>query len=239
MITLASHEHEAEVAFRFDRLASGFKSDVGKEDVRLNALRACLDPVRGRRILDLGCGKGRFAVQLARLGGNMVGLDRSRSMLARAGSLSRVRGTARRLPFAAASFDAVIAIDVFEHIVAIDEVLLEVRRVLRPGGIVAIVDKNAGSWNAYRPWLPNLAAKWIDEQRGRWMYPKCSLVRERWFWPWTFRKRLRKFFDTVQTRYLLSSAEADCPLFLHVPALRLFALWSARAPESRAGGVHV
>jgi 2-polyprenyl-6-hydroxyphenyl methylase/3-demethylubiquinone-9 3-methyltransferase len=237
--TLASHEHEAEVAFRFDRLESRFKVEVGEDDVRLNALRACLDPVRGRRILDLGCGKGRFAVQLVRAGGNMIGLDRSLPMLARAGSLPRVRGTARRLPFAAASFDAVIAIEVFEHIAAVDEVLLEVRRVLRPGGIVAIVDKNAGSWNAFRPWLPNLAAKWIDEQRERWMYPKRSLVRERWFWPWTFRKRLRRFFDNVQTRYLLSPAEADCPLFRHVPALRLFALWSARVPDSRAGGVRV
>ena len=78
-------------------------------------------------------------------------------MLAGATGLDRVRGSARRLPFDGATFDAVIAVEVFEHLAAIDEVLREVRRVLRPGGIVAIVDKNAGSWNARRPWLPNLA----------------------------------------------------------------------------------
>jgi 2-polyprenyl-6-hydroxyphenyl methylase/3-demethylubiquinone-9 3-methyltransferase len=99
------------------------------------------------------------------------------------------------------------------------------------------LDKNAGSLNVDRPWLPNLAVKWIDEQRGRWMYPNCSLVRERWFWPRTFRKRLRRFFDAVQIRYLLSPAEAARLLFRQLPVLRLLTLWSARVPDLWAGGV--
>jgi ubiquinone/menaquinone biosynthesis C-methylase UbiE len=237
--TLGPQEYEAEVALKFDLLQHRFKPEVGQEDVRLSALLSSLGAVHGRRILDLGCGKGRFAAPLARAGAEMIGLDRSAAMLERARALPRVCGTGRRLPFAASTFDAVIAVEVFEHLAAIDEVLLEVRRVLRPGGIVAIVDKNACSWNADRPWLPNLAVKWIDEQRGRWMYPKGSPVSERWFWPWSFCRRLRRFFDPVDVWHLLSPDEAGHTLFRQVPRARLFALWLARVPEFSAGGVRV
>jgi 2-polyprenyl-6-hydroxyphenyl methylase/3-demethylubiquinone-9 3-methyltransferase len=236
--TLAPHEYEAQVAARFDLLQGRFKTVVGRDDVRLEAIRSCLGPVHTRRILDLGCGKGRFAAPLADEGATVIGLDRSAAMLAgtsRSG-LPRVRGSARRLPFATGTFDAVIAVEVFEHLTAIDRVLLEVRRVLRPGGIVAIVDKNAGSWNARRPWLPNLALKWLDQRRGLWMYPSGSPVRERWFWPRAFRKRLMSLFGDVHLRYLLSPAEAAHPLFRHVPEARLLALWSARVLVRPPGG---
>jgi 2-polyprenyl-6-hydroxyphenyl methylase/3-demethylubiquinone-9 3-methyltransferase len=234
---IAPDEYEAEVAARFDLLHDRFKAGVGGEDVRLGAVRGCLGRVGGRRVLDLGCGKGRFAAPLAAAGAEVIGLDRSAAMLdgARSAGLDRVRGSARRLPFAGSSFDAAIAVEVFEHLAAIDDVLLEVRRVLRPGGILAIVDKNAGSLNAARPWLPNLAVKWIDERRGLWMYPSGGPLREHWFWPRPFRDRLRRQFCEVRVTHLLSPAEAARPLFRLVPGARLFTLWSARVP----GGARV
>ncbi len=112
--------------------------------------------------------------------------------------------SARRLPFAAGTFDAVIAVEVFEHLAAIDDVLSEARRVLRSRGILAIVDKNAGALNVDRPWLPSLVVKRIDELRGAWMYPANSPVRERWFWPGRFRTRLRHWFEDVQIDHILS-----------------------------------
>ena len=142
--------HEAGVGLRFDQLHRRFKREVAADDVRLCALRACLEPLHGRRVLDLGCGKGRFAARLAESGAEVVGIDLSAAMLAEAEGLARVRGSARRLPFAAATFDAVVAVEVFEHLAAVDAVLREVRRVLQPGGVVVIVDKNAYSMNARR-----------------------------------------------------------------------------------------
>lgn len=236
MTAIAPHEHEAEVAARFDLLHRRFKPGMGREDVRLVALRACLGPMAGRRLLDLGCGKGRFAASIAASGAEVIGLDRSAAMLAGAAwsGLDRVLGSARRLPFAGATFDAVIAVEVFEHLAAIDEVLLDVRRVLRPGGVVAIVDKNAGSWNARRPWLPNLAVKWLDERRGLWMYPRGGPIREHWFWPGSFGERIRRVFGEVRVTHLLTPEEAAHPLFRRVPRARLLTLWSARL----SGGAH-
>lgn len=221
---------DAYVAGQFDHLHARFKSDVAADDVRLTAVIDALAPVRGKRILDLGCGKGRFAARLRAAGAEVVGLDSSAGMLAGAAGLDRVKGSARRLPFADGSFDAVVAIEVFEHLTDVNAALAEARRVLRPAGRLAVVDKNAGSWNAERPWLPNLLVKWVDERRGRWMYPADGPVRERWFWPEAFRRRLARSFARAEVRHLLSTAETGRPLFERTPGARLFALWTADAP---------
>ncbi len=222
--------HEAEVRARFDLLQQRFQRAVAPDDVRLGALLGCLGALEGRRILDLGCGKGRFARHLTAAGAEVVGLDLSAAMLAGAEGLDRVRGSARRLPFADAAFDAVVTVEVFEHLAAIEQVLREARRVLRPGGVLAIVDKNAGALNGQRPWLPNLALKWLDEKRGRWMYPSGGPVRERWFWPERLARHLRHAFVDVQVEFLLSPEESRRRLFRMVPRTRLLTLWSARVP---------
>jgi ubiquinone/menaquinone biosynthesis C-methylase UbiE len=79
-----------------------------------------LGATRGRTILEVGCGAGRWSIALAASGARAVGLDFSRSQLAKARRLSRrarrareaaafVRGDAERLPFRRASFDTVFA----------------------------------------------------------------------------------------------------------------------------------
>jgi ubiquinone/menaquinone biosynthesis C-methylase UbiE len=222
--------HDAYVAERFDLLHARFKREVGPDDVRLRALVARLGPLDGRRVLDIGCGKGRFAARLGAEGARVVGLDVSAAMLGGASGFDRVRASARRLPFGDAVFDAVIAVEVFEHLGDVDAVIAEARRVLRGVGVLAVIDKNAGSWNAHRPWLPNLAVKWLDERRGRWMYPADGPVRERWFWPGALRRRLAQRFEEVSIDHLLSPEEAAVALFRRFPATRLMTLWTARAP---------
>jgi len=222
--------HETEVAYRFDLLHDRFRREVAAEDFRLRGLRSRLGPLPGLRVLDLGCGKGRFAARLSDAGASVVGLDLSAAMLAAARGLDRVRASARRLPFADSAFHAVVAVEVFEHLTDLDSVLAEARRVLRPGGLLAVVDKNAGAWDARRPWLPSLAVKWIDEARGRWMYPRGGPVRERWFGPRAFRRRLSRYYVGAGFEYLLSPAEKRSRLFRLVPSARLMTLWTARAP---------
>jgi SAM-dependent methyltransferase len=228
--------HEAAVASRFDELRRRFKGEVAADDPRLRAIVASLSPLGGRRVLDLGCGKGRYCSDLSDLGASLVGLDLSAGMLAEAAGLDRVKATARRLPFESASFDRVMAVEVFEHLApqSLDVVFREVRRVLRPGGTFVIVDKNVCSWNARRPWLPSALVKWIDERRGLWMYPHGGLVRERWFRPSRLKRRLGRCFTDVRVVRLLSRSEEGRFPFKQVPYARLFVLWSARVPGGSA-----
>lgn len=229
--------HDAAVRAAFDFQHARFKAEVPATDVRLRAVLEAIGPVAGRRVLDLGCGKGRFAAHVQGFGAEVVGLDLSAAMLSWAGGLPRVRASARRLPLRSGCCDAVIAIEVLEHVSdgGLDGTLAEIRRVLCPGGIVAIVDKNAGALDARRPWLPSLAVKWIDERRGRWMYPAGGSVRERWFWPDALRMRLGEWFDEVRVEHLLSPREAGSLVFRRWPGRRLMTLWTARAPGGSDG----
>jgi SAM-dependent methyltransferase len=225
-------DHEAVVAGRFDALEARFGGVIGADDPRLSGVLRSLGPVRGRRILDLGCGKGRFARALAERGAMVIGLDLSTAMLGAAAGVERIRASARRIPFAKASFDGVMAVEVFEHLAprSIDNVCAEVRRVLLPGGKLVVVDKNVCSWNAQRPWLPSFAVKWIDERRGLWMYSPRDRVRERWFRAGALKRRLRRSFPTVRVDYLLSRGERGRFPFQYLPGTRLFVLWTAQAP---------
>ncbi len=82
-------EHERVVASRFDGLHDRFKSDLEDQDqdVRLRGILDHLGSIDGRRILDLGCGKGRFSRALHDRGASVIGMDLSRAMLARAAGI--------------------------------------------------------------------------------------------------------------------------------------------------------
>jgi 2-polyprenyl-6-hydroxyphenyl methylase/3-demethylubiquinone-9 3-methyltransferase len=228
--------HEAAVARRFDELCGRFKGAMTREDYRLRAIVTGLSPLEGRRVLDLGCGKGRYCRALSALGASVVGVDLSAGMLANAAGVQRVRATARRLPFGPASFDRVMAVEVFEHLApqVLDLVCAEARRVLRPGGTFVIIDKSACSCDSRRPWLPSLAVKWIDQRRGLWMYPHRGPVRERWFRPGRLKRRLGRWFGDVRIVHLLSPSEEGRFPFQQIPPARLFVLLSARVPGRAA-----
>jgi SAM-dependent methyltransferase len=105
-------------------------------------LAGALGLARGARLLDVGCGPGRHARALAASGAAVVGLDVSLAFLTAAGPGDWVRGDARRLPFPGACFDAAISIcqGGFGLLGGEDDprVLVEMARVLRPGGKMAV-----------------------------------------------------------------------------------------------------
>ena len=119
------------------------------------ARRALLDqsPVQpGQRVLDIGCGTGSLVVLLKGLHPDVdvVGLDPDPKALARARrkaeraavAIRFDQGFADKLPYADASIDQVFSSLMFHHLERHEkeETLLEVRRVLRPGGRFSLVD---------------------------------------------------------------------------------------------------
>jgi 2-polyprenyl-3-methyl-5-hydroxy-6-metoxy-1,4-benzoquinol methylase len=91
------------------------------------------------RVLDVGCGEGRFTRELASAGARVVGVDVAEEPLRRAraqcpGLELWLIAEGERWPFEDASFDAVWAGEVIEHVVDTARWLSEIRRVLRPQG---------------------------------------------------------------------------------------------------------
>jgi SAM-dependent methyltransferase len=92
------------------------------------------------RILDAGCGSGRFMVELAKLGGvTGVELSDTSVALARERELGEVvAGSVLDMPFADASFDLAVSLDVIEHLDDDLAALRELRRAVAPGGALLI-----------------------------------------------------------------------------------------------------
>lgn len=113
------------------------------------------------RVLDVGCGEGQVA-RLALAGGAeaAVGIDPTWAQVEeasrRGGGPAYAKAGAGELPFRDASFDAVVACLVFEHIRDVDEAIAEVSRVLAPGGRFLFFLNH--------PLLQTPNSGWIDDQ---------------------------------------------------------------------------
>jgi SAM-dependent methyltransferase len=105
----------------------------------------------GMSLVDCGCGQGSITVGLAETvaPGQVVGIDREPSQIEAARALAAERGIANvrfevgsiyELPFADATLDAAFAHTVLEHLSDPPRALRELRRVLKPGGVVGIKD---------------------------------------------------------------------------------------------------
>lgn len=113
---------------------------VGRRHLALNLVAAFRTDASPGRILDVGCGTGIVLSELNRLG-EAVGLDFSDRALAyshRRRLPRLVRGDGTVLPFSANLFDAVVGLDIFEHIEDDEAAFREAFRVLKPGGVLVL-----------------------------------------------------------------------------------------------------
>jgi SAM-dependent methyltransferase len=130
----------------------------------LRPLREALSGAPGPRLADIGGGTGNYSLALRREGWEPVVVDPSPEMLALAAAkgLETVEADAQRLPLSEESFDAVTMISMLHHVEDQRAALAEAKRVLRPGGPLALVgftgEDAASLWvldyfPASRPWM--------------------------------------------------------------------------------------
>lgn len=135
----------------------------------------------GHRVLDIGCGTGTLVIQIKQLypDADVVGLDPDPKALARARrkatrasvSVQFDQGFADTLPYPDASIDCVLSSFMFHHLQGNEKegMLREVRRVLRPGGTLNLLDfdgPDAGA-NGFLMRLPPLRHHLRDNSEGR------------------------------------------------------------------------
>jgi SAM-dependent methyltransferase len=115
----------------------------GVRRMELSVLTRYLELESPKRVLDLGSGKGALAGKLSDTGHDVVGVDPSAAAVRIAGTYvdsegKFVLGEGERLPFLQDHFDGAVSVCVLEHTKDDVAVLAEVRRVLKPGGILAL-----------------------------------------------------------------------------------------------------
>jgi SAM-dependent methyltransferase len=116
----------------------------------LAAIERAAGRLDGLRVLDAGCGTGRFTAALERRAALLAGVDLDPVMLTVAGRRVRaplLAADAGALPFRDAAFDVTVAVTVCEFAASPAAVVAELARVTRPGGRVVI-----GALNRRSPW---------------------------------------------------------------------------------------
>lgn len=139
---------------------------------RCDYIQSCLEralgknALVGREILEVGCGGGLICEDLAGRGASMVGVDPSQAALNTACEHTRQSGLEERitykqgyaeaLPYADASFSAIVCLDVLEHVRDLRATIAEIARVLAPGGVFVFDTIN-------RTLLARIALIWYGE----------------------------------------------------------------------------
>ncbi len=113
---------------------------------RFRLIKGFLDP-RTKNVLDVGCGTSRIIQSLPDAVAGDISIDKLRFL--RSTNSRRVCLSTLALPFQNDSFDAVIHSEVLEHVEANDIIFSEIRRVLRPGGVLVVGTPDYG-----RVWWP-------------------------------------------------------------------------------------
>jgi ubiquinone/menaquinone biosynthesis C-methylase UbiE len=129
----------------YDRWAASYDDSDPSTWLDEPFLLTHLRPFAGCRILDLGCGTGRYLRRLTSSCYGMVGVDLSRNMLARTRrglanetEVCLVQASATSLPFRPASFDRIMSGLVIDHVASAERLFHEVAAVLRSGGNAVI-----------------------------------------------------------------------------------------------------
>lgn len=157
-----AHAHVKQHAkAEFEKWALSYDRSWLNELVFFPSIRACQAAIRdwqlargarAFRMLDVGCGTGTLLSIISRdpLAERLVGLDYAEEMVRRAGvkfagaeqpeKLLAVRGDAERLPFADGSFDVITCCNSFHHYPHQAAAIAGFRRVLRPGGMLVLID---------------------------------------------------------------------------------------------------
>jgi ubiquinone/menaquinone biosynthesis C-methylase UbiE len=155
---LVAHHDFRDLAARYD---AWYQTPLGAfaHAVERDAILALADLKPGERAFDIGCGTGIYALELARQGLRVIGLDPSLDMMTIAREKFReaglpgfwVCGSAEALPFRSASADLAVAVTSLCFVSQPDQAVAEMRRVIAPGGRVVLGELNRwSSWALVR-----------------------------------------------------------------------------------------
>jgi SAM-dependent methyltransferase len=176
--------------------------------------RTGLEPedLRGKLVLDVGCGMGRFADIASRWGARVVGVDLSAAAEVAARNLggretvSIFRGDVFSLPFAPASFDYIYSLGVLHHTPNCEKAFKRLPRLLKPGGTIIL-----WVYSSYNRWyrMSDLYRRVTHRLPSRGLHALCYVAMPLYY----VHKGLRRL--PVVGRWLSNLLHLALPISLH------------------------
>jgi malonyl-CoA O-methyltransferase len=135
----------AKLICEFENQADGFSNKIPSDDGRVSALTEEVLKSRSKRILDAGCGKGRYIEHVRKVDPTIQisALDISSRVMSEIENAEKYQGFLTNTGLENDFFDLIYAIESLEHSVNISGALRELKRNLKPGGILLVIDKNS------------------------------------------------------------------------------------------------
>ncbi len=183
----------------------------------LRAVRGGRSSLQGQRVLEIGCGRGRWLRRLRRLGAFVTGIDLSPEAVAacRTYGLDARVASADDIPSADGTFDLVISVTVLLQLTPDDQrrAASEMIRVCTPGGRILLLEPTAADAS------PHVWSRPLDGWLS--LFPGCRLVYAeshyymlplRWFWSHAAGRMPARLVPLLETSAALVSAPLDLAL---------------------------
>lgn len=154
-LAVETHSRQADEFARSYTIHDPYLDCFNYSRYRLDGLfeRLLPKPSGDHSLLDVGCGTGHHLQRYAALGYRVAGVDGSEEMLRHAQTnnpgVDLRHCDVEFLPFADASFDVVVAIEVFRYLPDLTRTVAEIHRVLKPGGVCLVTASPLLSLNGY------------------------------------------------------------------------------------------
>lgn len=129
----------------FDKDVNIFSDSIDEKDGRVQEILSFLGDVNDKKVIDVGCGKGRYLKILKERypKSNLYGVDISEKMLSYCPyGIETVNGSLLDIPYPDAFFDHIYSVEALEHAIMTENAIKEMVRVLKPEGKIIIIDKN-------------------------------------------------------------------------------------------------
>ncbi|PIP89524.1 MAG: hypothetical protein COW01_03600 [Bdellovibrionales bacterium CG12_big_fil_rev_8_21_14_0_65_38_15] len=134
------------IKLEFEKMSHIFPTDISVNDDRYKAVRDLVSSSKkSAKVLDLGCGKGRYLKNLCKEYPelNYYGVDLSEKVMSYiADDVVKKQGSITEVPYADNFFDIVVCNEALEHAMNVKGAIAEIHRVLKIDGKVIIIDKN-------------------------------------------------------------------------------------------------
>ena len=162
---LDAYYWKIKAAFNEETKVNIFPITIDESDGRAQEILSFFGDLNGKKVIDIGCGKGRFlrVLRLEYPGTELYGLDISEKMLGYCPEGTKtVCGSILDIKYPDSYFDFVYCVEALEHAVRVEIAIREMVRILKPGGKIIIIDKHIAKLGKLRlePW-----EQWFDPEK--------------------------------------------------------------------------